>query len=211
MKIITLPVGLYDTNCYIAFDESARRAVVIDPGGDFEKIVTALTKNDLVLDKILLTHGHWDHIWAVDKLMQEGVEFIMHSADLPYLTHELNKPMAFPQMTAQPLKSMPTRFVEDGDVVECDGFELEVLHTPGHTPGSICYIGEGAMFTGDFLFAGSIGRYDFPGGDKESMYASLRKLAAVDGDYAVYPGHNAASTLAREKGENQFIKKALEM
>jgi len=211
MKIITLPVGLYDTNCYIAYDETALRAVVIDPGADADKITAILSEHSLTLDKILLTHGHWDHIWAVDELMREGVEFIMHSADLPYLTHELNKPMAFPHMTAQPLKSTPTRLVADGDIIECGGFSLRVLHTPGHTPGSVCYIGENAMFTGDFLFAGSIGRYDFPGGNKDAMNASLRKLATAEGDYAIYPGHNASSTLAREKRENQFIKKAMEV
>ncbi|MCL2213458.1 MAG: MBL fold metallo-hydrolase [Oscillospiraceae bacterium] len=205
MKFITLTVSKAHTNCYILFDQVARRAVVIDPGDSGEQIKATLEENGLALDKILLTHGHWDHIWAVDELMADGVEFIMHKADLPYLTHDMNKPLSIAGFDAQPISATPTRFVEDGDTIPCDGFDIGVMHTPGHTPGSVLFFVENHVFTGDFLFAGSIGRYDFPGGNREAMHESLRKVAAITQDYAVHPGHMGSTTLAHEQANNPHI------
>ena len=211
MTQITLTVSLAQTNCYIIFDDVQRRAVVIDPGGDADKIKAILDQNNATLDKILLTHGHWDHIWAVDTLMTDGVDLIMHPDDLPYLTHELNKPSSRPEYPIQSQKSVPTRLVRGGDVISCGGFDMHVMHTPGHTPGSVSYLTKDAMFTGDFLFAGSVGRYDFPGGNKDQLYASLVKLTEVAGDYAVYPGHMESTSLSRELAHNPHIKKAIEV
>ena len=209
MKFITLSVSMAHTNCYILFDETIRRAVVIDPGDSGDKIKATLEENSLTLDKILLTHGHWDHIWAVEQLMAEGVELIMHKADLPYLTHEMNKPLSIAGYDAKPISAVPTRFVEDGDTVNCGGFDITAMHVPGHTPGSVLYFVNDQLFSGDFLFAGSIGRYDFPGGNKEAMNTSLRKLATVDGDYTVHPGHMGSTSLAVEKANNPHILRAL--
>ena len=195
LKINTLTLGLYQVNCYVVRNEDSDRCVVIDPGYDGQTVLRFLKEQDLHLEAILLTHGHFDHVGAVKELTAE--------TDCKVFLHDLERTMP-EAMTAGPLyatDNYPHRF-------SVAGMEFTVLHTPGHTPGSVCLICEDAMFSGDTLFADSCGRTDLPGGDLDAILTSLRRLDALEEDYDVYPGHSASTKLSREKQYNGFIKKA---
>lgn len=188
----TLALGAYQTNCHILSNGS--EAVVIDPGYEADTILDAL--EGLTLKCILLTHGHFDHVGAVKDLVAEtGCEVYIHAAEaqLP------------PMMTAGDLYY--TRTYAEGDTIApIDGVELTVLHTPGHTPGSVCLICGQDLFAGDTLFSGSCGRVDLPGGNPTEMLQSLRRLASLQADYRVHPGHGPATTLAQEKRHNPYMR-----
>ena len=187
-----LTLGLYQTNIYILSND--REAVVIDPGYEADTILDALEGRQL--KAILLTHGHFDHVGAVKELVAEtGCEVYIHPSEttLP------------PMITDGQLYY--THTYSEGDTVSpISGVELTVLHTPGHTPGSVCLLCEDALFSGDTLFARSCGRTDLDGGDPEAMAASLKRLASFGNDYRVFPGHNSATTLALEKEYNPFMR-----
>ena len=167
------------------------RCVVIDPGYSPKKIAAFLQEKRLKLEAILLTHGHFDHVGGVKGLAEDCKVYL----------HELERTM--PQaLTAGPLyatDTYPARF-------EIAGMEFTVLHTPGHTPGSVCLITDDAMFSGDTLFAGSCGRTDLPGGDWATIQASLHWLAELPGDYRVFPGHGEETTLAQESTYNPYLR-----
>ena len=194
LHIITMPLGDYQTNCYIVSQENSSHCVVIDPGYTPDVILDRLTHENLTLDAILLTHGHFDHVGGVRQL----------SADTDckvYLCQEdLSMP---PHMTAGPLYY--TDLYKEGDQVQQAGLTFQVMQTPGHTPGSVCLRCEDALFSGDTLFAGSCGRTDFPGGSWEQMEQSLKRLASIDENLKVYPGHGPSSTLADEKSSNPYL------
>lgn len=173
------------TQCYVLWREGRADCVVIDPGDEPERIRQALDGKHLAA--ILLTHGHFDHIGAVGALAGEDTEIIIHRLDAPLLSDpERNVSAMVRRRITAP---MATRLVEEGDRVEAAGIAFTVLHTPGHTPGSVCYQTEHALFTGDTLFAQGWGRTDLPGGDELAMQRSLRRLAPLAGQCAVYPGH----------------------
>ena len=199
MKIAMMQLGSYGTNCYIVWDENTKNAAVIDPGDEAPSVLQTLQKEGLHLQMILLTHAHFDHIGAVDAIQADtGCKVYLHKADLTLP----------PEMTGT--TPHPTDFYDEGDTVTLDSIVFRVLHTPGHTPGSVCLIADDVMFSGDTLFAGSCGRTDFPGSSWMQMESSLRKLHDLPGDYTVLPGHMGSSTLERERKTNFFMMQALQ-
>lgn len=195
LKIYTLPLGSYQTNCYIIHDDAAKTCAVIDPGYDAETILGKIAQLGLAIEAILLTHGHFDHVAAVKDLAAEtGCKVYLCEKDL-------SMP---PMMTAGQLSYTDT--YAEGDDFSLAGLSIRVIHTPGHTPGSVCLLVENAMFSGDTLFAGSCGRTDLPGGNWATIQASLKRLAAMEKDYAVYPGHGESTTLAAEKMYNPYLR-----
>ena len=194
MAYKTLPLGSYQTNCYLCWDETTLGCAVIDPGYDTERILRALRAQTLVPKAILLTHGHFDHVGAVRPLF-EALRAPVYLSE-----KELSLPA---QLTAGPL--FYTDEYGEGDTVAVDGLTFRVLETPGHTGGSVCLLCGGLLFSGDTLFAGSCGRTDL-GGSWEDMAASLARLAALPGDYTVLPGHGPATTLSEERRYNPYMR-----
>ena len=193
MKIHTLPLGDYQTNTYIA--ENDGHCVIIDAGYHPETILRFLEGHDLTADAILLTHGHFDHVGAVRDLAAELA--------CPVYLHESELSMP-PMMTAGPLYY--THTYGEGDHLTFAGIRFRVLHTPGHTPGSVCLRAEEHLFSGDTLFAGSCGRTDFPGGDWATIRKSLLRLAQIPEDLVVHPGHGGSTSLAAEKQHNPYMR-----
>ena len=195
INIKTLALGAYQTNTYLVWEENSPTCVVIDPGYEPDTILDAAKKLGKEITAVLLTHGHFDHVGGVRELAAEtGCPVYLHEA-------ELSMP---PQMTAGPL--FYTNTYGEGDFVEAAGLSFKVLHTPGHTPGSICLLCENAMFSGDTLFWGSCGRTDLPGGSWATIRKSLLRLAELSGDYDVYPGHGDATTLSFERKMNPYMQ-----
>ena len=190
-----LALGAYQTNCYLVWEENSPTCVVIDPGYEPDTILVEAKKLGKEITAVLLTHGHFDHVGGVRELAAEtGCPVYLHEA-------ELSMP---PQMTAGPL--FYTNTYGEGDFVEAAGLSFKVLHTPGHTPGSVCLLCENAMFSGDTLFWGSCGRTDLPGGSWATIRKSLLRLADLSGDYDVYPGHGDATTLSFERKMNPYMR-----
>ena len=195
MNILTLPLGSYQTNCYIVWEDGRDDCIVIDPGYEPETVLAEVCRRGLSLGAILLTHGHFDHVG--------GVGFLAQRADCPIYIHraELSLPESF---TDGPL--LYTQNYDEGDELSLAGLSLRVLHTPGHTPGSVCLLCEDTMFSGDTLFMDSCGRTDFPGGDDGLMRKSLNRLAQLQGDFKVLPGHGPATQLAEERKYNPYLR-----
>ncbi len=203
MLIKTMQVGFFGTNCYILTDPDTMKSAVIDPGGDSNMILNYLESNKMTLDCVILTHGHMDHTMGVENLLKEtGVPVYVHKADwAPPRTRDMN-------VFVQPVGS-DCRFVDEGSVIELGNLKLHVLHTPGHSLGSITVICGNAMFSGDTLFRGSCGRVDLAGGNASQELASLKRLAEIPGDFEVYPGHMDTTTLALERVYNPYVVAAL--
>lgn len=200
MNIKSMPVGPIGTNCYILEDEASHLAAVIDPGGEARHVLTALAGTEVRY--ILLTHGHYDHTGAVAALAAAlpQAEVYIHEADYRDVD-----PGLFPLRTELP----DVRFYGEGDRLSLGSLDIQVLHTPGHSEGSVTLRCGEALFCGDTLFAGSCGRTDFPGGDTAKMMASLRRLGQLEGDLQVLPGHMEPSTLSRERRGNPYLRQAM--
>ena len=195
LKVHAMALGDYQTNCYIIHDESSKSCCIIDPGYDADFILEKLSKLGLTLEAILLTHGHFDHVGAVKELAAEtSCEVYLHPEDL-------SMP---PMMTAG--KLYYTKTYAEGAILKLSGLEIAVLHTPGHTPGSVCLLVENAIFSGDTLFQGSCGRTDLPGGNWATIVASLKRLASLEGNFWVFPGHGGSTTLRDEKKYNPYMR-----
>lgn len=195
LNIHTLPVGMLQTNCYVVRKEGERRCLVIDPGDSARSIRALLDREGLVPEAILLTHGHFDHDGAVKDLVMENDCRV-------YLNKkEQALPARFPTG-----RRYCTHSCGEGDVLTLAELTVRVLETPGHTPGSVCFLVENALFSGDTLFAGGCGRTDFPCGNGAQMQESLRRLASLPGDYDVYPGHGEATTLDNERKYNPYLR-----
>lgn len=194
LSIHPLTLGLYQTNCYIVSQEGSCTCCVIDPGYTPEVVLAAVNRLGLRLEAILLTHGHFDHVGGVRDLAAETGCRVYLCAE------ELSMP---PTMTAGPLYYTDT--YREGDKLHLAGLDFTVLQTPGHTPGSVCLAAEDTLFSGDTLFAGSCGRTDLPGGDRAAMTRSLKRLAALDTDYWILPGHGEATSLREEKRYNPYL------
>ena len=201
MLIKTLPVGQLETNCYVVTNENTLESVVIDPGDEANTILDYLESNRLRCAAIFLTHGHYDHVGAVDTLREEtGAPVYMNPRD--DASRAVDAHMTYRMQPGD-------RAYDEGDTVEAAGLVFHVMATPGHTPGGVTLRCEDALFTGDTLFKGSCGRTDLPGGDMEQELSSLRRICELPGDYEVYPGHMDPSTLEREREFNYYCRAAM--
>ncbi len=204
----SLVVGPLQVNCYILGCEKTRKAIVIDAGGDVDKILNVLEKNNLELKYILCTHSHFDHI-AGNKELKDATkaEIIIHSAEADSITNISNSAMLF----GLNIQNSPPAdiLIEDGDIIQVgDEITLETLYTPGHSAGSCSFLLQGmpVVFVGDTLFAGSIGRTDLPGGDYNTLISSVRnKLFVLPDETKAFPGHGPETTIGYEKKYNPFF------
>ncbi|MDR0293788.1 MAG: MBL fold metallo-hydrolase [Oscillospiraceae bacterium] len=214
-SVDSLVVGVVSTNCYIAADTETREAAVIDPGDKAGLILGRVREKGLTLRYIFLTHGHFDHTLALEEVRRAtGAKAVIHEADAVYLR---DAGLSGPFGRAKAITAEADVLTRHGETFPLGAYTFEVLHTPGHTPGSICLRvpapeggTAGVLFTGDTLFEDDCGRCDLPGGDYAAMLASLRLLASLEGDYTVYPGHDVATTLSRERKRNVNMREALE-
>lgn len=191
-------------NCFIVGCEKTRKAAVIDPGDESSRILMKLAEQQLTVEYIINTHGHFDHVGANRKMKEAtGARLVIHPLDQPMLNHLAETSAAFGMSVEN--SPPPDQTVQDGDTLSFGEITLNVLHTPGHTPGGICLHTDGVVFVGDTLFAGSIGRTDFPGGDFDTLIASIRnKLFPLGDRVIVYTGHGPETTIGREKRYNPF-------
>ena len=197
MELKTFPIGSLQTNCYMAWAEGSDNCILIDPGYVPEQLLEEVRRNRKTLEAIVLTHGHFDHVGGVKYLAAE-------TGCKVYICEEETK---------QPLRYSEGLFytdtVNDGDLLHLAGLTLQVIHTPGHTVGGMCLLCEDTLFSGDTLFAGTCGRTDLPGGDFKTIHASLQRLAALEGDLKVLPGHGMATSLDLERRYNPYMQERL--
>ena len=202
MQIKVVEVGYLQTNCYFVIDENTMDTAVIDPGDDSNRILDAIERGRFHVKAILLTHGHFDHCMGLSEVYEatrapvymshKDLEAGVGSASFG-LDWELDPP------------EDDTRFVSEGDEIVCGDLVFTVLETPGHTPGGLTFMIEDCLFTGDTLFRGSCGRYDFPGSSALELGHSLEKLRDLEGDYEVFPGHESPTSLEYERRFNPYM------
>jgi glyoxylase-like metal-dependent hydrolase (beta-lactamase superfamily II) len=199
-----LPVGPIMANCFVVGCKATNLASVIDPGDESDKILLALARSNLTLKYIINTHGHFDHVGGNKRLKEAtGAEILIHPLDAPML-RQLAASAARWGLSADDSPA-PDRTVNEGDTLTFGEVTLEVLHTPGHTPGGISLFTDGVVFVGDALFAGSIGRTDFPGGDHGTLISAIQnKLFGLPDDVKVFCGHGPETTIGVEKRTNPF-------
>lgn len=209
MKILVIPVTAYQQNCSLIWCERTRRAALVDPGGDVDRLLAEVEKRGLTLERLLITHGHLDHAGGVTELTArlnlpvEGP----HAADQFWLDGMQKQAQMFGFPPTEGFT--PTRWLHDGDVVSVGEETLEVLHCPGHTPGHVVFFhrGEQLACVGDVLFQGSIGRTDFPQGDYDTLIAAIKdKLLPLGDAVSFVPGHGPASTFGHERRHNPYLR-----
>ncbi len=206
MIIKTLTVGPIMANCFILGCENTKSAVVIDPGDEADKILMALAESQLTVKYIINTHGHFDHVGANKKIKKvTGAEILIHAADADMLEQISMASQAFGMSVEN---SPPAdRTIGEGDQITFGDITLNVIHTPGHSPGGIALSADGVVFVGDSLFYGSIGRTDFPGGDYNTLISSIKnKLFPLGDEVVVYTGHGPETSIGQEKRMNPFLK-----
>lgn len=204
MKIVTIAVGQLMTNCYLLCDEQAKVCAVIDPGDEAGRIAEAVERSGCQLRYVLLTHGHYDHFTGLAGLLEKyDVPVYIHPADAE---EGRNNPwsLKFPR-----LDEAHQRWYGEGDTLTLGSLIIHVISTPGHSKGSVCLLVENVIFAGDTLFYGSCGRTDFPGGDYKEMLLSLARLARLEGNYKVYPGHDRPTDLDWERRMNPYMRQGL--
>ena len=205
-QVEPLIVGPLFSNCYIVWDDKVKQGVVIDPGDDSQVILKRLKELNISIKYILATHGHFDHVGAVASLREElNAEFLAHEGDFFFIEDGENSARRWGVNIEKPPK--PDRFIEDGEKIKFGEFEFEVLHTPGHSPGGVCFLYDRMVFGGDTLFQGSIGRTDFRKGSFEDLANSIKtRLYTLPDDTVVYTGHGPVTTIGDEKRYNAFVR-----
>ncbi len=204
IEVITLKVGQWETNCYLVTPEGGEKSMIIDPGAEPERILSQA--EGLTIKYIINTHGHSDHIGANGKIKEStGAPLLIHRDDASMLVHpEKNLSLLWGQEVISPLAD---RLLEGGEKIELAGMVWRVIHTPGHSPGGISLLGEHWLFSGDTLFAGSVGRTDLPGASWEVLLKSIREeLLTLDDEVTVYPGHGPSTTIGEERRWNPFLQ-----
>ncbi|MGD1075542.1 MAG: MBL fold metallo-hydrolase [Thermodesulfovibrionales bacterium] len=205
MIIRNLVVGPLQANCFIIGDEQSKKAMVVDPGDEPDRIVALLDSEGLTLDCIICTHAHFDHVGALPDLKKTShAKIVVHSDEMEI--YSAARDMA--AFWGYDLESLPKPdlLVADGDKIRLGALTFTVLHTAGHSPGGMCLFGEGIVITGDTLFAGAVGRTDFRGGDMNKLRQSFDRLMLLPPDTMVLAGHGPNSTIGREQSENYFSK-----
>ncbi|NLN76552.1 MAG: MBL fold metallo-hydrolase [Armatimonadetes bacterium] len=199
-------VGPLETNCYVVWDTDSLCAVIIDPGGDSDSIRRCIGSNNLNVQLILLTHGHPDHCFAAGELAAEyGVEVAMHKADIDQIECGMELAEMFYDISAF-VPFNPAHLLENGDILNYENLKIEVIHTPGHSPGGLCFAVDAGIFCGDTIFANSIGRTDFPGGSHTQLIASIHNaLMSKPDNTPLFPGHGPSTTVGRERATNPFL------
>lgn len=206
MILKTLVLGFAASNCYIVGSEKSKQGIIIDPGDDADVILEEVNKLGLTITSIVVTHGHSDHFMALNDVKEATkAPFAIHAADAPTVAQNLKMMASVFGIKADPLPP-PERLLQEDDIVTAGEFSFKVLHTPGHSPGGICLLGHGMVFTGDTLFNYGIGRTDFPGGNYNQILDSIkRKLLVLPDVTVVLPGHGPSSTIGTERKGNPFL------
>ena len=205
MKVVPIPNGQFAENCYLVVDEARRACAIVDPGEEAELIAHRVAALGLTPVAIWLTHAHLDHVMGVARLKREtGAPVCLHPADRELYDHAVQQGLAFGIPVEPP--PPPDRPFTHGEVVRVGDCVFTVRHAPGHSPGSVCLVGDGVVFTGDVLFAGSVGRTDLPGGDFETLRKSIeRELLVLPDSTIVYSGHGPETTIGQERRANPFL------
>ncbi|MHB0976991.1 MAG: MBL fold metallo-hydrolase [Candidatus Aquicultorales bacterium] len=204
MLLETLVVG-FNVNCYFIASEQENEAIVVDPGADARRIFDVVSERQSKIRTIVCTHGHFDHTGGADQLAElTGAEIVMHAEEIRLAkdpTLNLSESFGKPHAVRNDIRP-----VEDGDRIVVGEMQLKVLHTPGHTPGSICLLGGEELFCGDIVFAGSVGRVDLPGGSWDLLLESVRKkILTLPDRVVIYPGHGPSTTIGEERKYNPYL------
>jgi glyoxylase-like metal-dependent hydrolase (beta-lactamase superfamily II) len=209
-EIVCLTNGIFAENCYIVADRETREAVLVDPGEEADLFLARLRTEGLTLSAIWLTHAHLDHVAGVGLVKERlDVPVWLHPADRALYDRAPDQARMFLGTTMPPLPA-PDRAIVPGDSMRVGGCTFDVRFVPGHSPGSVAFVGEGVALVGDVLFAGSVGRVDLPGGDGATLVRSIRdQLLTLPDDTIVYPGHGPETTIGRERVTNPFVTGAI--
>ncbi len=204
MKVQTITVGAFQENCYLVMDDRTNRAVVVDPGGEGERIVGAIDDSGAELEAIWITHAHVDHVGAIAAVKRKwDVPIYLHPLDRRLYDAASRQAEVYGIPFEEP--PAPDRELADGQELKVGNVEMKVMHAPGHAPGHVVIHGNGIALVGDCLFAGSIGRTDLPLSNPPQLAATLEKISALDPDTVVYPGHGMETTIAEERLSNPFL------
>jgi len=205
LVIHQLSVGPLQVNCFLVACQKTREAMVVDPGEDADRILSLAGIEGLTINVVVNTHGHFDHIGANQQVVTAtGATLMLHASDLSLLQNARHHAQVYGLTVTQ--SPDPDRLIDQGDTFMVGEHEFKVLHVPGHSPGSICLLGDGHLFVGDVLFAGSIGRTDLPGGDFDLLVSGVRKrLFCLPDDTIVHPGHGPDTTIGQERRHNPFV------
>ena len=206
MKIIAMEVGVIGTNCYVVINEEQKTGVVIDPGGDADQILEKIRQKGIAIEAIFLTHGHSDHIMAVDEVREvTGAKVYISEADADMLTKASSNLSVY--MGAGREFKAADEFLIDGETITAAGLKFQVVATPGHTKGGICLLCGDTVFCGDTIFSESIGRTDLPGGSYSQILHSIKtKIMVLPDEMKLLPGHGPATTIGWERRRNPFLQ-----
>ena len=202
MKIYHVTTGLLGVNTYFLVNEKTKNAILIDGGESYKAIKKTESDLGVKITTLLLTHAHFDHAGNAGQLQKDGVKVLISEIDAPKLSNGLNLASDFGRTFNS---FIPDQMLKDGQVLNIEDIQIKVIATPGHTDGSLTFMVGNSLFTGDTLFLESVGRTDFPTGNKTQLINSVKKLFALEGDYNVYPGHQEFTTLSHERENNFFV------